>query len=72
MSSGLTTGRCHLCKTDQPVAFCPQCGHWFCHGCRGRYTARAWEALKEVIQGRVTGACCGPLVSSGSLFSVVE
>jgi Zn-finger nucleic acid-binding protein len=57
---GYQIGRCHICKRpDQPIQFCPECGHHFCPGCQGRWFERGLEALMEMVGIRTPG-CCGP------------
>ncbi len=52
-------GKCHICQEQTSIKYCSLCRHWFCDGCRDRWTDRGLAALKEFVGGRKAG-CCGP------------
>jgi hypothetical protein len=61
----MAKGRCHICEKTAEVDLCPACNHWFCEGCRARWFARGWSAVKALI-GWPRPDCCGPTASGVS------
>lgn len=51
-------GRCHICKREKSIGFCPVCCHWFCDSCRPNVFKRGAAAVKHWFKPKPN--CCGP------------